>query len=134
MSAGSATIPTLVSLLVCDQVIDDRLTNKKSAIGLFNTVVTRSVPTRLPQMSVMVAITEISGAVSIELRLTRDADNEVVLSTTGQVEAPSPLNIVDLVFALQGVHFARAGQYAFEVWAGAELLGRRRFHVVDGAT
>jgi hypothetical protein len=81
-------------------------------------------------MAVMVALTELSGRTNLNLRLMRDADNFVVMQTSGQVEAPNPLAIVDLVFALQGVQLPSAGQYAFEVWAGQELLGRRRFHVL----
>ena len=125
-------VPSLVSLLVCDQVIDDRLTNKKSAIGLFNSVVVTSVPTRLHQLAVMATLTEISGRTPMRLRLIRDDDNAVLMETSGHVDAPNPLAMVDLVFAMQGVPVARAGQYAFELISDNELLGRRRFHVVIG--
>ena len=133
MSDKPATaVPTLVSLLVCDQVIDDRLTNKKSAIGLFNTVVVPAFPTRIQQMAVMATLTEIGGRTPLQLRLMRDEDNHVLMKTTGHVEAPDPLSMVDLVFAMQGVPIEKPGQYAFELLSGPELLGRRRFHVVKG--
>lgn len=122
--------PTLVSLLICDQVIDDRLTGKKSAIGLFNTVVVAQLPTAVQQMAVMATLTEIGGRTPLELRLVRDADNRVLFSSVGAVEAPDPLAMVDLVFNLRGLRLAAAGQYAFELLSGGELLGRRRFHVV----
>lgn len=125
-------VPSLVSLLICDQVIDDRLTNKKSAIGLFNSVLVGAVPTRLHQMAVMATLTEISGRTPMRLRLMRDEDNAVLMETRGHVDAPNPLAMVDLVFAMQGIPIARAGQYAFELLSDVELLGRRRFHVVIG--
>lgn len=128
----SVATPTLVSLLVCDQVIDDKLTNKKSAIGLFNTVLVRSVPTRLHQLAVMATLTEITGRTPVQLRLMRDEDNSVLMQTKGHVDAPNPLVMVDLVFAMQGVPVAKAGQYAFELLSRGELLGRRRFQVVVG--
>lgn len=128
----SVTLPTVVSLLICDQVIDDRLTQKKSAIGLFNTVVVRGLPTRLYQLAVMVTLTEITGRTPLLLRLVRDEDNSVLMQTRGHVEAPDPLAMVDLVFAMQGVPIARPGQYAFELLCNGELLGRRRFRVVVG--
>ena len=127
---NNPTPPILVSLLICDQVIDDRLTGKKSAIGLFNTVFATSFPTRLNQLAVMATLTEIAERTHLALRLIRDNDNEVLLQTEGDVQAPSPLAMVDLVFALQGTRLDRAGQYAFELLAGGQLLGRRRFHVV----
>jgi hypothetical protein len=128
----SLAAPSLVSLLVCDQVIDDKLTNKKSAIGLFNHVLVPKVPTRLYQLAVMATLTEISGRTPVQLRLMRDEDNNVLMHSEGNVDAPDPLAMVDLVFAMQGVAIARAGQYAFELLSRGELLGRRRFQVVIG--
>jgi len=128
----SVAAPTLVSLLICDQVIDDRLSGKKSAIGLFSTIVVPGLPTRVQHMAVMATLTEITGRTPLQLRLVRDDDNYVLMRTDGHVEAPNPLALVDLVFALQGVPFDRAGQYAFELLSQGELLGRRRFQLVIG--
>ena len=126
------TPPTLVSLLLCDQIIDDRLTNKKSAIGLFNVIIVANAPSRVQNMTVMATLTEIARPSQVELRLVRDADNAILLSTQGTVDAPDPLSTVELVFALQGIVLPSTGQYAFEVLSGAELLGRRRFAVIQG--
>ncbi|RMF78302.1 MAG: hypothetical protein D6744_10250 [Planctomycetota bacterium] len=128
--SSPAALPTLISLLLCDQVIDDRMTNKKSAIGLFNTIVVNSTPARLPHLAVMATLTEIGSRTPLELRLVSDADNDTLISTHGAVEAPNPLAMVDLVFAMQGVQIPRPGQYAFELHAGDHILGRRRFHVL----
>jgi hypothetical protein len=125
----STAAPTLVSFLICDQVIDDKLSNKKSAIGIFNTILVPKVPAMIHQMAILASVTEIAGRVELEIRLMRDTDNAVLFSGKGHVEAPNPLAIVDLLFAMQGVKIPAAGQYAFEILSGAELLGRRRFQV-----
>lgn len=122
--------PTLVSLLLCDQVIDDRLTNKKSAVGIFNTIVVGQLPGTIHQLAVLASLTEITGRVELELRLVRDADDGVLFSGRGAVEAPDPLAVVDLLFALQGIRVPAAGQYAFELLSDGALLGRRRFQVL----
>jgi hypothetical protein len=124
------TVPTLVSLLICDQVIDDKLSNKKSAIGIFNTIVVPKLPTSIHQMSLLASVTEITGRAELEIRFVRDADNAVLFSGKGAVEAPNPLAVVDLLFAMQGLRVPDAGQYAFELLAGGEILGRRRFQVL----
>lgn len=124
--------PTLVALLICDQVIDDRLTNKKSAIGLFNTVLVQGVPTRVHQLTILAALTEITARTPVEIRLVRDADNSILMATQGFVDAPNPLATVDLIFSMQGVHIPTAGQYAVELLAAGEPLGRRRFQVIIG--
>jgi hypothetical protein len=125
-----ASMPSLVSLLICDQVIDDKLTHKKSAIGIFNTILVPKMPTAIQHMAILAALTEISGRVNLELRLIRDADNEVLFSGKGAVEAPDPLAVVDLLFALRGVRIPEPGAYAFELLCGAAILGRRRFRVM----
>jgi hypothetical protein len=123
-------LPTLVSLLLCDQVIDDKLTNKKSAIGMFNTVLVPQAPTTLAQVVVLAALTEIKTRVVLRLRLVRDTDNGVLFETHGPIEAPDPLAIVDLIFGMHGLRIAAPGQYAFEILCGEALLGRRRFQVL----
>ena len=126
----AAAAPTLVSLLICDQVIDDKLSNKKSAIGLFSMIVVPQMPAAIHQMAVLASLTEISGKTQVELRLMRDADNLTIFSSQGYVNAPNPLAVVDLLFHLRGIRIQAAGQYAFEVLHEAELLGRRRFQLV----
>jgi len=125
-----AAVPTLVSFLICDQVIDDRLSNKKSAIGIFNTILVPKVPTSVQQMAILASVTEIAGRAELELRLVRDADNQVLFSGRGAVEAPNPLAVVDLLFGIQGLRIPEAGQYAFELLSEGEILGRRRFQVL----
>jgi hypothetical protein len=124
--------PTLVALLICDQIIDDRFSNKKSAIGLFNTVLVASFPTRVHQLVVLASLTEITARTPLELRLVRDSDTSVLMATQGFVDAPNPLATVDLVFGMQGIQIPTPGQYAFELLASGEPLGRRRFQVVTG--
>jgi hypothetical protein len=131
MMSGQPTkaAPSVVSLLLCDQVIDDKLTGKKSAIGIFNTIMASQIPTTIQQMVILASVTEISGQAGVELRLIRDTDNQMLFGGKGTVEAPNPLAVVDLLFAMHGVHIPEAGQYAFELLSGGELLARRRFQV-----
>jgi hypothetical protein len=123
------TLPALVSLLICDQVIDDKLSNKKSAIGIFNAIVVPQTPAMIHHMAILASLTELSGRVELELRLVRDSDNAVLFSGRGAVESPSPLVVVDLLFAIQGVKIPEPGQYAFELLSAGAILGRRRFLV-----
>ncbi len=126
----ATTSPTVVSLLICDQVIDDKLTNKKSAIGLFNMVVVPQVPVAINQMAILASVTEIVGKVQLELRLVNDRDDSVIFASKGFVAAPSPLAVVDLVFTMQGIRVPTAGQYAFEMLHQGSPLARRRFQVL----
>lgn len=129
MAERSLAVPALVSLLICDQVIDDKLSNKKSAIGMFNAILVQSTPTTIQQIAVLASVTELTARNELEIRLVRDADDSVIFSGRGFVEAPNPLAVVDLLFTLQGIQLPGPGQYAFEIQSRGELLGRRRFQV-----
>jgi hypothetical protein len=130
-TSESINVPALVSLIICDQIIDDRLSNKKSAIGLFNAVLVPRVPAALSQVTVLASLTEIKQQADIELRLMRDSDNLVLFGAGQAVQAASPLATVDIVFALQGIRIEQAGPYAIELRCAGEILGRRRFQVFD---
>jgi len=127
----SPTVPSVVSLVLCDQVIDDRLSDKKSAIGIFNTVLVPQFPAVINQMAILASVTEISGRADVELRLVRDSDNAVLFSGHGPVEAPNPLAVVDLLFAIHGVRIPEPGQYAYEIVCQQAILARRRFQVLS---
>lgn len=126
---GVTQSPTVVSMLICDQVIDDKITNKKSAVGIFNIIMVPRVPTTVSQMAVMISMTEIGGPTEIELRLIQDTDNAVLFDTRGLIAAPDPLATVDLIFGIQGLKLPKSGQHAFEVLCNGEILARRRFHI-----
>lgn len=130
MSDQPSAPPTVVSLLICDQVIDDKLTNKKSAIGLFNMIVVPQVPASINHVAVLASLTEIVKEVQVELRLTRDNDDLVLFSTKGPIKAPNPLAVADLMFSMQGLRVPTAGQYAFEILNNGSVLARRRFQVI----
>ena len=67
-------------------MIDDKLSNKKSAIGIFNTILVAKVPTVIHQMAILASLTEIARRVEVELRLIRDTDDAVLFSGRGAVE------------------------------------------------
>jgi len=45
--------PLGLALVVCDQIIEDKLTHKKSLIGIFNQIATPSFPCRHARMAVL---------------------------------------------------------------------------------
>ena len=62
--------PIGLAIVVCDQIIEDKLTGKKSLIGIFNQIGTNNFPCRHPQMCVFVSLTEGRGQCAARLRIT----------------------------------------------------------------
>lgn len=100
-----------LSLVVCDQIIEDKLTGKKTLVGLFSRISAAKLPCIHPTMSVFVSMTGGQGEYPCEV-LCRHADGEpVVFSAKGKVTLRDPQQVVDLAFRLNGVRFPRAGMY-----------------------
>ena len=62
-------IPSGVAIVVCDLIIEDKLTSKKSLIGIFNQIGAQSFPYRHPQICVFVSLTEGRGQCAARLRI-----------------------------------------------------------------
>ena len=121
--------PTGLAIVVCDQVIEDKLTHKKSLIGIFNNINAVSFPCRHPQVSVFVCLTEGRGQCTARLRIVNDETNETVADVNGSIQFPDIHAVVELVFNIVGLVFPSPGLYAIEFYCDDALVLERRFHV-----
>lgn len=129
MPAEKST-PIGLAIVVCDQIIEDKLTNKKSLIGIFNQIATNQFPCRHPHMAVFVSLTEGRGAYQARLKIVHDESNQVVADVTGQIQFPDIHATVELNFNLVGMTFPEPGLYSIEFYCDDALILERRFHVL----
>ena len=124
--------PTLLALLVCDQVIQDAMTKKHSLIGLFSRISAKGFPCTHPQLHVFVSLTDGHGRAQGQLRLVRkDAEPAApVLQLAGAIEFPNPLAVIELVFNIGNLTLPAPGRYSFDFYCNDVLLGSRPFEVV----
>jgi hypothetical protein len=103
--------PMGLALVVCDAIIEDKLTGKKTLVGLFDRVYALSFPCVHPAMAVFVSLTSARGRYPCEI-VCRHADNATVaFAAKGNVSLEDPSQVVDLVFRLNGVRFPKPGTY-----------------------
>jgi hypothetical protein len=121
--------PSGLAIVICDQIIEDKLTGKKSLIGIFNNIAVSSFPCRHPQISVFVSLTEGRGEFSARLRIAHEESDAVVADVRGQIQFPDIHAAVELVFNLVGLVFPSPGLYAIEFYCDDALVLERRFHV-----
>ena len=60
-------IPMGLALLVCDNIIQDKQTNKRSLIGLFDRLYTKNLPCVHPSLSIFVSLTSGKGNYACEV-------------------------------------------------------------------
>jgi hypothetical protein len=122
-------IPSGLAIVVCDQIIEDKLTGKKSLIGIFNQIGTQNFPCRHPQVCVFVSLTEGRGQCAARLRIVHDESNHVVAEVNGNIEFSDVHVVVELNFNLVGLVFPEPGTYSIEFYCDDALVLERRFNV-----
>ena len=121
--------PTGLAIVICDQIIEDKLTGKKSLIGIFNQIGTQSFPCRHPQICVFVSLTEGRGQSAARLRIVHDESSQVVAEVNGTIQFPDINAVVELNFNLVGLTFPEPGMYSIEFYCDDALILERRFNV-----
>ncbi len=119
--------PVLLSAIVCDRVIFDRLTGMPSLINILQTLNAPQFPVRTGQLVFFCELTNGHGKTETKVRIVDVGNNEqVVFEKSGTVEFKDVQQVLTLTMALQGVGFSHPGEYRFQLFAGDELLGERR--------
>ena len=108
------TAPEVLVMIICDIVIEDVESGKKSLIGLFDHVNTPRLPSVINELNVFVSLTDGRGNPSAEIRCIHSATEEELFRTEGAIEFPDPLSVVDLHFRFQGCEFPEEGEYRFQ--------------------
>ena len=126
--------PSGLAIVVCDQVIEDKLTNKKSLIGIFNSIAHPSFPCRHPALCIFVSLTEGRGTCQARLRIVCEETAQAVTEVNGPIEFPDVNAVVELVFNFMGLEFPEPGLYAIEFYCDDALVLERRFHALQITT
>ncbi len=121
--------PVGIAIVICDQIIEDKLTGKKSLIGIFNQIATQNFPCRHPQICVFVSLTEGRGQCAARLRIVHDESDHVVAEVKGNIQFPDVHTVVELNFSMVGLVFPEPGVYSIEFYCDEAIILERRFTV-----
>ncbi len=123
--------PVGLAMVICDQIIEDKLTSKKSLIGIFNNIGSSVFPCRHPQLGVFVSITEGKGSYEARLQITNENTTDVIANVKGQIKVPDISVVAEINFSLVGIVFPKPGLYSIEFYCDDILVLERRFNVTE---
>src|SRR3954471_11650048 len=109
--------PEVLAMILCDVIITDIETNKKSLIGLFDRVETPAMPAVLPELHVYVSLTDGHGAMGVTIACVGADDGDELFRGQAEVEFDDPLQVVELQFVFPNAEFPRPGEYRFQFLA-----------------
>lgn len=122
-----AAIPTLLSALVCEQIIIETGTQKKTLVNVFDTLTSETLPA-VRALGIFVRLTDLDGSYKVEIRVVHVAGLEERLIgklTMKDVEVHEPGIFVDVALNLPPAAYQDYGRYEFQIWANDDLyLGR----------
>jgi len=124
--------PDVLAMLVCEQIITDRMTGKQSLIGLFSRVHAVGFPATHPQLCVFAALTDGRGPTELTIRIV-DA-NELrppVVEGKSKINFRDPRAIANLFLQFHGLTFPAKGEYRVQIFADGRLLREARLELVQ---
>ena len=124
-------VPKANAMLICDYVITERTTNKKSLIGVFENIGAMQFPCTHFQLSVYIKLTEAQGQYRFHLELV-DLKTDTLIGKSEMpetIQIPNPLATHELVFNLRGLRFPHAGEYEFRIFSNSCIFGQKTFIV-----
>ena len=124
-----AATPSVKAILICDQVIHELGTNKKSLIGIFEEIHLPKFPANYPRIAVYVNLTDAHGEYVLEMRLLSEKGEEVGRGATPKVKIDNPLATCEFALQVQNLVFPSAGQFEFQIFANGEFLASKAFRV-----
>lgn len=131
MKTPSKPPPDVLSMIVCDQIITDRLTGKQSLIGMFSVVHAVAFPVTHPQLCIYVALTEGYGKTEFTIRIVDANDaRPPLVEGKGGVIFKDPRAIANLALQFRGLSFPEPGSYRVQLYSGGELLREARLELV----
>lgn len=119
--------PILLSAIICDRVIFDKVSGMPSIINIIQTINSPKYPARHGQIIFFCELTNGHGSTRAKVRLVDiQQDDKIIFEQDGEIQFKDVKQIVTLVVNLQGIVFPRPGEYCFQLFSNDHLLGERR--------
>lgn len=124
--------PSVQAFLVCDSVITDSQTGKKSLIGTFTHLWAPRFPCQHHQMGIYFCLTDAEGLYEFELQLAYlDQDVIVGKATLSPFPIKNRLEIHDFGVNIPSLVFPGPGRYEFRLSANGNFITHKDFNVIQ---
>jgi hypothetical protein len=126
--------PSVQAFLVCDYVICEVGTNKKTIVGTFTDITSPNFPCFMPQIGLYFCITDADDAYNFEVEL-------IYLNTATKIgggniaeviEIKDRLAITDVGVTIKNLVFPGPGRYEFRLLANGQTIAIKDFMVNVG--
>ncbi len=124
--------PSVQAFLVCDSVIEDSLTKKKSLIGIFTHLQAASFPFQHHQVGLYFCMTDAEGTYHFEIDLMYvNTDQLVCRASLPDIVIGDRLQIADFGINIPALLFPSPGRYEFRLRVNNRVIAQKDFNVIQ---
>jgi hypothetical protein len=124
--------PSVQAFLVCDQVIEDSLTKKKSLIGIFTHLQAIIFPFQHQQMGLYFCLTDAEGVYRFDIDLIYLNNEQLICrATLPNIVIDDRLQISDFGINIPSLIFPAPGRYEFRLRVEGSFIAQKDFNVMQ---
>ena len=124
--------PSIHAFLICDTIIIDSLTGKKSLIGTFTHLWAKTFPCQHHQVGVYFSLTDAEGTYSFDIQLVYLNEDKIVgKGSLPPVEIPNRLATQDFGANIPSLVFPGPGKYEFRLYANEHCIAQKYSEVIQ---
>ncbi len=124
--------PSIQAFLVCDSVIEDSLTKKKSLIGLFTHLQAMNFPFQHHQLGLYFCLTDAEGTYHFDIDLMHvNSDQLVCRASLPDIVISDRLQIADFGINVPALLFPSPGRYEFRLRMDGRVIAQKDFSVIQ---
>lgn len=120
--------PECLLLAVCTDVIEDKQTNNKTLVNLFNSIAAPVVPTVQPVLALIASVTGVHEKATFRFEV-HGPDDAIICKVEGETRCPDPVQVSDLVVKIVGLPLKLWGRYTVNLWMNGTYRASRFFDV-----
>lgn len=120
------SLPVIHAILVCDKVISEEGTRKKSLIGVFDTINYTQLPFAVPELWVYVNLSDVLGEYSIRIELVHLDENRAIAKIKSKLRGKPNQ---ELGYCFRNMTFGKDGIYVFRFWVNDDVIGEKYLYV-----
>lgn len=120
-------LPLVHAMLICEKVISEEKTRKKSLIGVFDTVYYLRLPVGIPELWIYVNLSDVVGKLTTRIELVYLNENRKVAEA--KLELPEGRLNREVGYCFKNMVFAKTGTYVFRFWVDDDVISEKYLNV-----
>ncbi len=117
--------PVAIALMFCDNLIEEKNTNKKTLIGVFSAIFGERFPLQFRPFWIYASFTNVIGEHSFTLNIVSDETKAVLVSVNGHLDSKDLGAVIELTIPIKGIVLPKPGKYGITLHVdGSDLLSR----------